>query len=182
MRIKGRNIKRFIRILSFVFALLFCFLCVSACARNNDENSGNKTEDEDSMLNTNETESKSISDFSYPEKTGFSFKAVVKNPNAKKGENLVVECCLKNDTEHEFFIEHGEETITYSVGDYSETILAIAVLDTIKPRGEIKRTLNIENGAAEKVTVKASFYVMPQRYSDERREYTYIENIDLSAK
>lgn len=175
--------KRFIRILSLAFALSFCFLCFSACARNNDEaGGGNKTEDGNLTQNTNEAESKAASDFLYPEKADFSFKVTVKNPEAKKDENLVVECCLKNDTEREFFIEHGEETITYSCGDYSEEILAVAVLDTLKPGGEIKRTLNIENGAAEKVTVKASFYVKPERYSDEFREYTYVENIDLSAK
>ena len=150
--------------------LVCCLLIVSICACSN---TNTRIESETGNTEDNNTT------FIYPSKTDFKFSVKIQKASIGVGESFVIECSLLNDTEREYFIEHGIETITYSYNNDAETLDSLSVLDTFKSGTEIKRDLNIEGKKSGKIIVTASIRVKPAQYSDSYETYTYTEQLDV---
>lgn len=161
--------KKIYKIVALIIATCLLMICFSACS-NTDSNS--------SIVDN----SKSESNFNFPDKSDFSLSTNIENSNLKKGESFVINCCLKNNTERDFFIEHGVETITYSYNDVSECLNAISVLDTLNSSSEIKRKINIQAIESGVITVTATIRVKPAQYSDSYETYTYNQEINVTVE
>lgn len=157
--------------------LLLLFLCISFSGCTDADTSG------EFAASPTQAESEKDSDFDYPSESDFTFTADIRDTAVRQGEPVIIDCSLTNDTNRDFYIEHGPETITYSYNDMSEAINAVAVLDTFKQGSCIERELSIPATTSGTITVTATIYVKPAQYADvdERREYTYVKDIAVTV-
>lgn len=102
---------------AILIIIAVCLFLMSACSADNSIKDNDKTVS---------------AEFVYPEKSDFSFETDKDTLTVKSGEDIVIKCTLKNNSDRDYYIEHGEETITYSYNDFGEVINAIAVLHNFK--------------------------------------------------
>lgn len=158
--------KKILKSAILIIISVLCLFLMSACSADN-------------SLKDND---KSVSaEFVYPEKSDFSFETDKDTLTVKSGEDIVIKCTLKNTSDRDYYIEHGEETITYSYNDFGEVINAIAVLHKFKSNSEISRTLNIEAKDSGQVTVSSAIAVKPSQYSDEFEIYEFEKTIQVNV-
>lgn len=158
------------------YALMLLCLCLMMCmvACNSDSN---KSTTDNSQINTDNSQKNP--NFEYPDESDFSLSVKAEKTSIQKGEMFAVNCILTNNTDKDFYAEHGKEVITYSYNNSSENIDQIAVLSTFKSKSEINRTLNIEASSSGVITITATMRIKPSRYSDSSKVYTYTEKINV---
>ncbi len=163
--------KSYFKIWGLLVIVLLCTVGLSACGNNEEPTNS-------------EPESKSIGNFDYPDKSAFVFTADIQESTVKKGEPFIIHCSLKNTTDRDFFIKHGTQTITYLYNDDSEILNAIALFDTFKQGGTIDRELSIPAKKTGAITVTATIYITPEKYSDvsTQQEYKYTKTIDVTVR
>lgn len=122
------------------------------------------------------------STFDYPDKSEFSFSAEIHNSDVKSGDSFVIDCSLKNNSDRDFYIEHGTHIVTYIYNGDSEFRSLVAILSTLKSNDEIKETLNIAAKKSGTITVKAEFRVKPDEYTDSYKTYTYTKEIEVNVQ
>ncbi|MDE6150102.1 MAG: hypothetical protein K2F81_08435 [Ruminococcus sp.] len=173
--------------------LIGCFLVIfmSACTNSNTESSSvvEDTKSDSVFKPLDEEESSSELDniepgstFDYPDKSEFSLSAKIQNSNVKSGGSFIIDCSLKNNSDRDFYIEHGSQTITYSYNGDSEFHNLIAILTTFKSNDEIKETLNIDAKKSGTIIVKAEIRVKPDEYTDSYKTYTYTKEIEVTVE
>ncbi len=151
---------------AILIIIAVCLFLMSACSADNSIKDNDKTVS---------------AEFVYPEKSDFSFETDKDTLTVKSGEDIVIKCTLKNTSDRDYYIEHGEETITYSYNDFGEVINAIAVLHNFKSNSEISRTLNIDAKDSGQVTVSSAIAVKPSQYSDEFEIYEFEKTIQVNV-
>lgn len=164
---------------------------MSACSNSSTESSSvvDDTKSDSVFMPLVEEESSSTLDniesgstFKYPDQSDFSLSAEIKNSNVKSGDSFIIDCSLKNNSDRDFYIEHGSQTITYSYNGESEFYTLIAILTTFKSNDKLERTLNIAAEKSGTITVKAEIRVKPNKYSDSYKTYIYTKEIEVTVQ
>ncbi len=173
--------------------LIICLFTIfmSACSNSSTESSSavDDTKSDSVFMPLDDEESSSTLDniesgspFKYPDQSDFSLSAEIKNSNVKSGDSFIIDCSLKNNSNRDFYIEHGSQIFTYSYNGESEFYTTVAILTTFKSNDKLERTLDIVAKKSGTITVKTEIRVKPNEYSDSYKTYIYTKEIEVTVQ
>lgn len=175
------------------FILIGCsfMMFMSACHNSDTESSsvGDDTKSDSVFMPLYEEESSSTLDniesgstFKYPDQSEFSLSAEIKNSNVKSGDSFIIDCSLKNNSDRDFYIEHGSQIFTYSYNGESEFHTLVAILTNFKSNDKLERTLDIAAKKSGTITIETEIRVKPDAYSDFYKTYTFTKEIEVTVQ
>lgn len=178
------------KVFLILIGCLFMML-ISACHNSDTESSSvvDDTKSDSVFMPVDEEGSSSTLDniesgstFNYPDQSEFSLSTEIKNSNVKRGDSFIIDCSLTNNSDRDFYIEHGSQTFTYSYNGDSEFHTLAAILTTFKSNDKLEGTLDIAAKKSGTITVKTEIRVKPSEYSDFYKTYTYTKEIEVTVQ
>ncbi len=144
----------------------------SACAAN----TGEPTKSTETSTNH------AASDYEFPDESGFALSADIAQSEVQAGEDIVIQCSLKNETGANCHILHGPNTISYVYNGEGEIMNAIGIEEDLPAGAEITRTITVPATDSGTIIVTAEFTVLENRYSENGRDYHYQITFKITVK
>lgn len=161
-------------IINIFIAIVCLFSMILLCSCSSED--GNYKNNEE-----NGTDS-TASGYEFPEESGFVLSADIVQSTVKKGENIVIQCSLKNETGTDCYIRHGFEAISYVYNGSEEIMNSMAVEENFAAGAEITRTVTVPSDESGTIAITADFTVLEDEYSQNGKEYHYQKPLEITVR